>query len=170
MTQTRGIYLISVVAKTLEMHPQTLRKYERAGFIEPLRMGSLRTYSDEDVARLRLIKHFVDDMGLNLAGVELALHLTSELLEVRRGLAAGRASAQAATSIERIDGMLATLGVRVVPTPKPEEQPSVPEPAEGWFKVNPGEALEFDSSQGQVTPAADREVKGTDASREGPPG
>ena len=72
MTQTRGIYLISVVAKTLEMHPQTLRKYERAGFIEPLRMGSLRTYSDEDVARLRLIKHFVEDMGLNLAGVELA--------------------------------------------------------------------------------------------------
>ena len=61
MRQTRGIYLISVVAKTLDMHPQTLRKYERAGFIEPLRMGSLRTYSDEDVARLRLIKHFVDN-------------------------------------------------------------------------------------------------------------
>ena len=73
MRQTQGIYLISVVAKTLEMHPQTLRKYERAGFIEPLRMGSLRTYSDEDVARLRLIKHFVDDMGLNLAGVEVGV-------------------------------------------------------------------------------------------------
>ena len=47
MRQTRGVYLISVAARTLEMHPQTLRKYERAGFIEPLRMGTLRAYSDE---------------------------------------------------------------------------------------------------------------------------
>ena len=73
MRQTRGIYLISMVAETLDMHPQTLRKYERAGFVAPLRMGTLRTYTDEDVARLRLIKHFVDDLGLNLAGVEMAL-------------------------------------------------------------------------------------------------
>ena len=53
MQQNRGIYLISVVAETLDMHPQTLRKYERAGFVAPLRMGALRTYSDEDVARLQ---------------------------------------------------------------------------------------------------------------------
>ena len=45
MQQTPGIYLISVVAETLDMHPQTLRKYERAGFVVPLRMGALRTYS-----------------------------------------------------------------------------------------------------------------------------
>ena len=153
MTQPRGIYLISVVAKTLDMHPQTLRKYERAGFIEPLRMGSLRTYSDEDVARLRLIKHFVEDMGLNLAGVELALHLTSELLEVRKGLSGGRVSGQVAESIKRIDGMLATLGVRVVSRPKRQEQEQqpLPEPGEGWFKVNPGEALEFESGQHRVS-------------------
>ncbi len=151
MTQSRGIYLISVVAKTLDMHPQTLRKYERAGFIEPLRMGSLRTYSDEDVARLRLIKHFVEDMGLNLAGVELALHLTSELLEVRKGLSSGRVSAQAAESIKRVDGMLAALGVRVVSRPKREEQQAIPEPGEGWFKVNPGEALEFESGPRRVS-------------------
>ena len=150
MTQTRGIYLISVVAKTLDMHPQTLRKYERSGFIEPLRMGSLRTYSDEDVARLRLIKHFVEDMGLNLAGVELALHLTGELLEVRRGLSGGRTSVQASSSIKRIDGMLATLGVRVVSRPKGNEPPAIPGPGEGWFKVNPGEALEFDSGKGRA--------------------
>ena len=123
MRQTQGIYLISVVAKTLDMHPQTLRKYERAGFIEPLRMGSLRTYSDEDVARLRLIKHFVEDMGLNLAGVELALQLTNELLEVRMKLTGGRVSEAVGESIRRIDGMLATLGVRVVARPEPEESP-----------------------------------------------
>ena len=91
MQQTPGIYLISVVAETLDMHPQTLRKYERAGFVVPLRMGALRTYSDEDVARLRLIKHFVDDMGLNLAGVQLALKMTSELLALRRETASAGA-------------------------------------------------------------------------------
>ena len=63
MRQAQGIYMISVVAETLDMHPQTLRKYERAGFVDPLRMGSLRTYSDSDIARLRLIKHFVEDLG-----------------------------------------------------------------------------------------------------------
>ena len=136
MRQTQGIYLISVVAETLDMHPQTLRKYERAGFVVPLRVGALRTYSDEDVARLRLIKHFVDDMGLNLAGVQLALKMTSELLDLRRETAA------ADGPVERIDGMLATLGVRVVQRPVPE--PVEEEPSESWFKVNEGEAVEFD--------------------------
>lgn len=134
MQQTRGIYLISVVAETLDMHPQTLRKYERAGFVVPLRMGALRTYSDEDVARLRLIKHFVDDMGLNLSGVQLALKMTSELLALRREEAVEGAA------LDRIDGMLATLGVRVVQRRKPE---STAEQADSWFNVNPGEAVEF---------------------------
>ena len=136
MQQTRGIYLISVVAEALDMHPQTLRKYERAGFVVPLRMGALRTYSDEDVARLRLIKHFVDGMGLNLAGVQLALQMTSELLALRRETAA------AGGPVERIDGMLAAMGVRVVQRPQP--QPTE-EPGESWFQVNPGEAVEFDA-------------------------
>ena len=139
MQQTRGIYLISVVAETLDMHPQTLRKYERAGFVVPLRMGALRTYSDEDVARLRLVKHFVDGMGLNLAGVQLALQMTSELLALRRETAA------AGGSVERIDGMLAAMGVRVVQRPQP--QPTE-EPGESWFQVNPGEAVEFDAGAG----------------------
>ena len=138
--QTRGIYLISVVAETLDMHPQTLRKYERAGFVVPLRMGALRTYSDEDVARLRLIKHFVDDMGLNLAGVQLALKMTSELLALRRETAA------ASAPVERIDAMLATLGVRVVQRAQPE--PAKEEPGEAWFQVNEGEAVEFDTGPG----------------------
>ena len=110
MRQTRGIYLISMVAETLAMHPQTLRKYERAGFIEPLRMGTLRAYSDADIDRLRLIKHFVDGMGLNLSGVQMALSLTGELLELR-----ARLSREDATdSMRRVDRILATLGLRVV--------------------------------------------------------
>ena len=138
--QAPGIYLISVVAETLDMHPQTLRKYERAGFVVPLRMGALRTYSDEDVARLRLIKHFVEDMGLNLSGVQLALKMTSELLALRRE------TAQSGGALQRIDGMLATMGVRVVQRERPE--PAAEEPGDRWFNVNPGESVEFDTGGG----------------------
>jgi MerR family transcriptional regulator/heat shock protein HspR len=143
MQQTPGVYLISVVAETLNMHPQTLRKYERAGFVEPLRMGSLRTYSDDDIARLRLIKHFVGDMGLNLSGVELALHFASELLQLRVQLSSDEAGGPSGGSIQQVDGMLATLGIRVVRRPRTEDNPAPPRPGEAGFKVNPGEAVEF---------------------------
>ena len=147
MQQAPGIYLISVVAEELDMHPQTLRKYERAGFIVPLRMGTLRTYSDEDVARLRLIKHFVDDLGLNLAGVQLALKMTSGLLALRREtLGAADDTGQGAKAIEGIDEMLAALGVWVVQREEPE--PTKEAPGDSWFNVNPGEAVEFDASIG----------------------
>lgn len=157
MRQTRGIYLISVVAETLEMHPQTLRKYERAGFIEPLRMGTLRTYSDEDVARLRLIKHFVEGLGLNLSGVEMALSFTGELLELRMRLSRAPGSEAVAASIEQVDGMLASLGVRVVKRPDGEEDRQQPTPGEGGFRVNPGESVEFS--------AAPREPRGAQGRR-----
>ena len=82
-----GVYIISVAARILEMHPQTLRKYERAGLVRPARTdGSLRLYSEEDIARLRLIKHLVGDLGLNLAGVELVLNMFNHLLETRSQL------------------------------------------------------------------------------------
>jgi MerR family transcriptional regulator, heat shock protein HspR len=74
------LYIISVVSRVLKMHPQTLRKYERAGLIRPSRTdGMLRLYSDEDLARLRLIKRLVDDLGLNVAGVGLVLQLVDQL-------------------------------------------------------------------------------------------
>ena len=75
-----GLYIISVAARLLSMHPQTLRKYERAGFLSPSRtVGMLRLYSAEDLALLQLIKHFVEDMNLNLAGVEMGLELAKIL-------------------------------------------------------------------------------------------
>ncbi len=147
MRQTRGIYLISVVAETLGMHPQTLRKYERAGFIEPLRMGTLRTYSDEDVARLRLIKHFVDGLGLNLSGVEMALSFTNELLEIRMRLSRAPNPSRAVTdSIRQLDSMLATLGVRVVKRPDRPDDSRQSAPGDSGFKVNPGELIEFSTA------------------------
>ena len=81
-----GVYIISVAARILAMHPQTLRKYERAELVTPSRtQGKLRLYSEEDIARLRLIKHLVG-RGLNLAGVRLALDLFNRLVEMRGGM------------------------------------------------------------------------------------
>ena len=76
-----GVYIISVASRILEMHPQTLRKYERVGLVMPSRtVGMLRLYSEEDIAKLKLIKHLVGDLGLNLAGVQLALKLFNQLI------------------------------------------------------------------------------------------
>ena len=78
------VFIISVAARLLKMHPQTLRKYEREGFIAPSRTsGNLRLYSDEDLERLRQVKHLVDELGLNLAGVQLALDVTRHLRALR---------------------------------------------------------------------------------------
>jgi MerR family transcriptional regulator, heat shock protein HspR len=82
--ESDGVYVISVVSRMLQMHPQTLRKYERAGLVRPSRTdGMLRLYSEADVQRLRLIKHLVEDLGLNLAGVELVLRMRERLEGLR---------------------------------------------------------------------------------------
>jgi MerR family transcriptional regulator/heat shock protein HspR len=87
--RAEGVYIISVAARIVEMHPQTLRKYERVGLVHPTRtMGMLRLYSQQDIARLRLIKHLVDDVGMNLAGVEFVLHMFNRMLEARTLLTA----------------------------------------------------------------------------------
>ena len=79
-----GVYIISVAARILDMHPQTLRKYERAGLVTPTRTeGMLRLYSEIDIARLRLIKHLVGDLGLNLAGLQLVLQVFNKLLKTK---------------------------------------------------------------------------------------
>ena len=72
--EVQGVYIISVAARILDMHPQTLRKYERLGLINPGRtIGMLRLYSTEDIKKVRLIRYLSDELGLNLAGVEFAL-------------------------------------------------------------------------------------------------
>lgn len=74
------MFVISVAARLVEMHPQTLRYYERAGLVKPKRSrGSIRLYSQRDIDRLRKIARLVDDLGVNLAGVEVILNLTEKL-------------------------------------------------------------------------------------------
>jgi|TARA_B110000116_G_C16729220_1_gene532926 MerR family transcriptional regulator, heat shock protein HspR len=75
-----GLYVISVAARILEMHPQTLRKYERLGLINPNRtIGMLRLYSRDDIRQLMLIKYLIENVGLNLAGVEYVLLIIGNL-------------------------------------------------------------------------------------------
>lgn len=89
MTQrfSEPLFVISVAARLVEMHPQTLRKYEREGLIAPSRTsGNLRLYSDQDIERLRQVKYLVEERSMNLAGVQMALDLTRELLTLRERL------------------------------------------------------------------------------------
>ncbi len=81
---TTEIIFISVAARTLGMHPQTLRKYERLGLVRPARtVGSMRVYSRDEIARLRLIKRLVDDLGVNLAGVQQLLSIADVVERMR---------------------------------------------------------------------------------------
>ena len=78
-----ALYVISVAARLVELHPTTLRKYERVGFLEPSRTpGRTRLYSHADIRRLRQIKHLVEEREMNLAGVQMALDLTELLSEI----------------------------------------------------------------------------------------
>jgi MerR family transcriptional regulator, heat shock protein HspR len=86
MGRSNGVYIMRVASMLTGMHPQTLRKYERAGLLEPSRCRKLRMYSDEDIARLRTIKHLVDDLGLNLAGVKVALAIQDTMIHIRKQL------------------------------------------------------------------------------------
>ena len=87
--QMEGVYIISVAARILDVHPQTLRKYERLGLINPGRtLGMLRLYSLDDIRRVRLIQYLSGRLGLNLAGVEFALGMVEKLLLLRERLGA----------------------------------------------------------------------------------
>ena len=83
--ESRPLFMISVAAELADMHPQTLRMYERRGLIRPRRSSkATRLYSMEDVKRLRRIQQLVGECGLNLAGVERVLELEDRLAELQR--------------------------------------------------------------------------------------
>jgi MerR family transcriptional regulator/heat shock protein HspR len=84
------VYVISIAAKMVDMHPQTLRLYERLGLLKPARHGLNRLYSDHDIARLRQIQRLTQDMGVNLAGVEVILKLLEQIEELQDDLEQAR--------------------------------------------------------------------------------
>ena len=84
MAADSDLVFISMAAEMLGMHPQTLRKYERLGLIRPSRtVGSMRLYSRDELDRLRLIKHLVDEAGINLAGVQRLLSIAESVQRLR---------------------------------------------------------------------------------------
>jgi len=74
------VYMIGVAARLCDLHPQTLRMYERLGLVRPARISSKnRMYSDSDIERLKQIQHLTQDMGVNLAGVEVIIDLLEKM-------------------------------------------------------------------------------------------
>jgi len=87
--KTVGAYVISVVAERFQIHPQTLRLYERQGLLKPSRTeGNTRLYTDADLARLELMLNLTRDLGVNLAGVEIVLNLRERMAEMQRQMQA----------------------------------------------------------------------------------
>src|ERR1051325_8100962 len=84
------VYVISVAARRGGMPPQTLRLYQRAGLVKPARLGSNRLYSDSDIERLRQIQRLTQEMGVNLAGVEVILNLLEKIDQLQSELEAVR--------------------------------------------------------------------------------
>src|SRR5437588_12047962 len=81
----RAGYMISAVAELYQLHPQTLRLYERVGLLKPSRSeGNTRLYTDEDLQRLDVILTLTRDMGVNLAGIEIILNMREKMLEMEK--------------------------------------------------------------------------------------
>lgn len=83
-TRIKGAYTISVVAEQFDIHPQTLRLYEREGLLKPSRTdGNTRMYTDSDMERLEVILSLTRDLGVNLAGVEIIINMRSKMEEMQ---------------------------------------------------------------------------------------
>ena len=102
--QDQDLIFISVAARMLGMHPQTLRKYERLGLVQPTRtIGSMRLYSRDELERIKLIKRLVDEAGINLAGVQRLLSIADIVQRVRPMVRERRVS-------QELDELLRMLG------------------------------------------------------------
>ena len=82
------VYLISIVAKILDIHPQTLRQYERENLIKPSRSnGRVRLYSQRDIDKIKLILRLTRELGVNLAGVDIILRLKEQMEDMEKEIA-----------------------------------------------------------------------------------
>jgi MerR family transcriptional regulator, heat shock protein HspR len=82
--KTKAAYMISAVAEQYQIHPQTLRLYEREGLLKPSRSdGNTRLYTEEDLERLEVILHLTRDLGVNLAGVEIILNMRQKMHDMQ---------------------------------------------------------------------------------------
>lgn len=83
-SRSKAAYMISAVAEQYQIHPQTLRLYEREGLLKPSRSeGNTRLYTEEDLERLEVILHLTRDLGVNLAGVEIILNMRQKMHDMQ---------------------------------------------------------------------------------------
>ena len=110
-----ALYIISIAAKLADMHPQTLRKYDREGLVQPSRsQGSRRLYSEEDLERLQIVRRLTEDLGLNLSAVGLILELVAQLkgmLQVLQSVHPSERSHSILAVEEQIKVIIRYLGV-----------------------------------------------------------
>ncbi len=106
-----SVYFISVAARLASMHPTSLRKYERAGFLEPGRTkGKVRLYSDGDIDRLHQIKCLVEEWGTDMDGVARALLLTEKIFELMEMIENGQEGTLRESARAVLQDMLRLLG------------------------------------------------------------
>ena len=112
--RSKAAYMISAVAEQYEIHPQTLRLYEREGLLKPSRSdGNTRLYTPEDLERLEVILHLTRDLGVNLAGVEIILNMREKMGDMQAQIQ------------EFIASLNRELAARTARTPIPEERNSL---------------------------------------------
>ena len=112
--KSKAAYMISAVAEQYEIHPQTLRLYEREGLLKPSRSdGNTRLYTPEDIERLEVILHLTRDLGVNLAGVEIILNMREKMGEMQAQIQ------------EFIAGLNSELAARTARRTFPEERNSL---------------------------------------------
>jgi MerR family transcriptional regulator, heat shock protein HspR len=124
--RTKAAYMISAVAQQYEVHPQTLRLYEREGLLKPSRSeGNTRLYTDEDLERLEVILQLTRELGVNLAGVEIILNMRAKMEQMQ----------------QQIEQFVATLNEQLAQHARPApEQPStlLPVLRSAVFAQSPG--------------------------------
>lgn len=110
LDEDQPCYVISVAARIVGVHAQTLRYYERAGLLRPSRSrGRIRLYSLADIARVRQIQRLINDLGVNLAGAEVVLRMNRQMQEMQQ-------------EIDALRQELQRLRDRRLPAAKPEEE------------------------------------------------
>lgn len=119
-----GLYMIGVIATRYDIHPQTLRLYEREGLLRPSRTeGKTRLYSDEDLERLEFILSLTRDLGVNVAGVEVVLNLRDRMNQMQEEME---------RTLARYESLMRGAGI----DPAKAEMPL---PSTGLVKLHPRE-------------------------------
>jgi MerR family transcriptional regulator/heat shock protein HspR len=124
--KSKAAYMISAVAEKYEIHPQTLRLYEREGLLRPSRSdGNTRLYTDEDLDRLEIILKLTRELGVNLAGVEIILNMRAKMEAMQRQMEEFVASLnrELAARIQREEASPGTGLIRVAQVTQPEAKP-----------------------------------------------